>query len=426
MNNALASTLLLLTIVHLGGADWPEYRGPSHDGRSPERIARSWPSTGPRQLWKIPSPGGFSSFVIADGRCFTLVLRDIEGASREMLSALDADTGRELWAATLGVAKYDGGGDAGADGNKGGDGPRSTPAVDDGRVYTLSSRLLLQCFDAKSGQTLWTHDLVKEHGAPSLRWGNAQSPVLDGDRLFVAGGGPGESILAFNKRDGSIVWKGFDEKMTHATAVPTTILGRRQVVFFVQSGLLSVDPETGKELWRHAHPYKTSTAASPVIDGDIVYCSAGYTVGGSAARITRSGEIWTATRLYFKEGNKPLANHWSTPVLKDGHLYGMFQFKEFGNGPMKCVDIRTGDVKWEQPGFGPGNVILVADQVLALSDDGQLVLIEPTPTGYKENARADVLGGKCWTTPAVSGGRVFARSTTEAVCLDVRPVPASK
>ncbi|MSU34923.1 MAG: alcohol dehydrogenase [Pedosphaera sp.] len=426
MKFALASTSFLLATVPFARADWPEYRGPSHDGQSTEKIARSWPGTGPRQLWKIPSPGGFSSFVVAGGRCFTLVLRDVDGAGREMLTALDADTGKELWAAAIGVAKYDGGGDAGAEGNQGGDGPRSTPAVDGGRVYTLSGRLVLQCFDAKSGQTLWTRDLVKEHGGPNIRWQNAQSPVIDGDLLFVAGGGPGESLLAFNKRDGSIVWKGFDEKMTHATAVPATILGQRQVVFFVQSGLLSVDGRTGKELWRYAHPFKTSTAASPVIDGDTVYCSAGYTVGGSAARIARSGEAWTATRLYFKEGNKPLANHWSTPVLKDGHLYGMFQFKEFAKGPLKCVDIRTGDVKWEQPGFGPGNVILVGDQVLALSDDGQLVLIEATPAGYKENGRADVLDGKCWTTPVVSGGRVFARSTKEAVCLDVRPAAASQ
>ncbi|MGV3533706.1 MAG: alcohol dehydrogenase, partial [Chthoniobacteraceae bacterium] len=118
-----------------------------------------------------------------------------------------------------------------------------------------------------------------------------------------------------------------------------------------------------------------------------------------------------------KTGNKPLANHWSTPVVKDGHMYGMFQFKEYGDGPVKCVDIATGDVKWEKAGFGPGNVILAGDKVLALSDKGELVLIAADPAGYKELARADVLDGKCWTTPVLANGRIYARSTKEAVAL---------
>ena len=179
-----------------------------------------------------------------------------------------------------------------------------------------------------------------------------------------------------------------------------------------------MDPTTGKELWRFAFPFRTSTAASPVVDGDLVYCSAGYGVGAGACRVSKSGDAWKVEPVYRFEGNNPLANHWSTPVLQDGHLYGMFQFKEYGSGPVKCVDIRTGKVLWEQAGFGPGQVVRVNGGILALGDAGQLVLIEPTPSGYHELARAQVLDGKCWTTPAVSNGRVYARSTKEAVCLD--------
>ena len=146
---------------------------------------------------------------------------------------------------------------------------------------------------------------------------------------------------------------------------------------------------------------------------------AGYGVSAGAAKVTKNGSQWTATEAYRFAGNKPLANHWSTPVLKEGHLFGMFQFKEYGNGPVKCVDIATGTVKWEQPGFGPGHVILTASGVLALSDDGHLVLIDPNTSAYKELARADVLDGKCWTTPVLANGKVFARSTKEAVCLDL-------
>jgi outer membrane protein assembly factor BamB len=125
-------------------------------------------------------------------------------------------------------------------------------------------------------------------------------------------------------------------------------------------------------------------------------------------------------------GDKPLANHWSTPVFKDGYLYGMFQFKEYGSGPLKCVELATGKVKWSKPGFGPGNVILVGNNVLALSDAGELVVVEATPASYKESGRAKVVEGKCWSTPVLSNGHVYVRSTKEAACFDVSAKSAQR
>lgn len=419
-------TAALAGIATLNAADWPQYRGAKTDGTTAERVATSWPATGPAVVWKVPSTGGFSSFVVGKGRVFTQELREVESAQQETLVARAADTGKELWQQALGTMKINDGGQSGAKGNDGGDGPRSTPAIDGNRVYTLSAKLVLTCFDAASGKTVWRHDLLKEHAGRNISWMNAASPLVEGKLVIVGGGGPGESLIAFNKDSGEVAWKAFDEKITHATPVVATIHGTRQVVFFLQSGLLSVDPKTGAELWRHPFPYKVSTAASPVVAGDIVYCSAGYDVGAGAARISHSGGKWTAEPVYRFPGNKPLANHWSTPVLHNGNLYGMFQFKEYGSGPVKCVDIKTGTVKWEKPGFGPGHVILVGDQVMALSDAGDLVLFKADPTGYQEVARATVLSGKCWTTPVVSNGRVYARSAREAVCLDLNPKRASR
>ena len=415
---AILATLILATLS-LHANDWPQYRGVTGDGRTAEKIVKPWPATGPKVLWRVPASDGFSSFSVASGRAFTLVQRSIDGAAQETLLALDANTGKELWAAPLGPVKFDGGGDSGTPDNKGGDGPRSTPASDGAHVFTLSSKLVLQSFDAAAGKVAWTKDLIAEHAGRNIQWQNAASPLLEGGLLYVAGGGPGESLLAIDPKDGKVAWKAFDEKMTHATPVPATILGQRQIVFFVQSGLLAVEPKTGKELWRYNFNYKISTAASPVVSGDIVYCSAGYGIGAGAVRVAKSGDTWTATEIYRMRGDKPLANHWSTPVLKDGHLYGMFQFKEYGSGPVKCIDIVNGTVKWEQPGFGPGQVILAGDQIIALSDKGEIVLIDAKPDAYKELARADVLDGKCWSTPVLANGRIYARSTKEAVCLDV-------
>ena len=406
-------------VIPLHAADWPGYRGPSGNGHSPEKISRSWSAEGPKVLWRVPSKGGFSSFVVSGGRAVCLELREFNGVEQESVVARDAGTGKELWAQALGTLKINDGGHDGAAGNKGGDGPRSTPALDGNRVYTYSAKLVLQCFDAATGKEVWKHDLMKEFAGGKISWQNAQSPVVEGDLVLVAGGGAGQSLLAFDKKSGEVKWKAFDETSTHATPVVTEILGQRQAVFFLKSGLLAIDPKSGVELWRYAFPFAVSTAASPVVSGDLVYCSAGYGVGAGAARITRGRGGWKATEVYRKPGNKPLSNHWSTPVLVNGHLFGMFQFKEYGSGPVKCVEAKTGEVKWEKPGFGPGHVIAIDRHVLALSDTGELVLIEAATDAYKEVARADVLPGKCWTTPVVSGGHVFARSTEEAVCLDV-------
>lgn len=408
---ALASAL---AAGSLEAADWPNYRGPNHNGVSSERLG-AWPKAGPKQLWKIPMNAGFSSIAVAGNLATTLVLRDVDGVKREVCLGLDANTGKELWATTLAVAKYDGGGDDGKPENKGGDGPRSTPAIDAGNVYVLDAKLMLSCLDAKTGKQKWARDIAADHKAMSLRWQNAASPLVVGDLIFVAAGGKGESLLGISKADGKTVWKGEDDAITHATPTHGTIHGQPQVIFYTQKGLVSVEPKSGKVLWRHPYQFSVSTAASPIIAGDIVYCSAGYGVGAGAARITKSGDTWKAEEIWRTRGNS-LANHWSTPVLKDGKLYGMFQFKEYGTGAVKCVDVATGETLWSAPDFGPGNVTLVGDKLLLLTDYGDLVLADAKPDKYNELARFKAVEGKCWTTPTLANGRIYVRSTKEGAC----------
>lgn len=414
----LASTTLLVTALPVSAGDWPQYRGPNQDGKSPETINADWGSAGPKTVWKVPTKNGFSSFAVSGGKAYTQVNREIDGGPREIVVALDANTGKELWLADVGSGKYEGGGEAGTPDNNGGNGPRSTPTLNDGKVYVFGQFLVVYCLDAETGKLLWSRDLMKEHAGRAIGWKNAASAVVDGDLVFVAGGGPGESLLALNKNTGAVVWKAHDEMITHATPVVATIQGERQVIFFLQKGLVSVAPKDGKVLWRFPFRYNVSTAASPVVCGDIVYCSAGYGVGGGACKITKDGDQFTATELYKITGDRLIANHWSTPVFKDGHLYGMFSFKKFGVGPLKCVEVATGQVKWEKPGFGAGNVILAGDKILALADTGDLVVVEATPEAYKEVSRTKAVAGKCWSTPALSNGRIYVRSTTEGACLD--------
>lgn len=418
-----ASALLAFT---LHGVDWPQYRGPNHDGISPETIRTNWTEHAPQVVWRVPLQSGtllagFGTFTVSQGRAFTLIRRSIEGANRELCLALDASTRQELWAVDVGSGDYN------ATGISGAEGPRSTPVLDGDRVYVLSAYLSLYCLNAANGGTVWSKEV--DFGGGGLSWQNAASPLIDGDLIFLNCNASADCMMAVRKTDGSEVWRRHAFKMTYANPIAATLHGVRQIIFYTQSGLVSVVPETGDILWQYTRaagcPYSsTATAASPVVAGDIVYCSAAYSgssVGAGAVRIAKTGSTFTATQIWRKPDD--LKNHWSTPIYHNGYLYGLYG--HYGEALLKCVDPATGDELWSRSeNVHSGGVLLVGEQLLLLNEAGELVLIEPNPARYTELARVDVLGGKSWNAPAVSDGQVYARSTTEAVRVDVAvPTP---
>jgi outer membrane protein assembly factor BamB len=416
-------TLTILTALLTSSAlaeQWPQYHGNHSNRITPEKIANTdWKSTTPKKLWKASTPTGFSSFIVADGNAYTVIQEEIDGIPSEVCIAFDAEEGTTQWKANLDMWRLsNGGGNAGAPDNKGGDGPRSTPAYAEGHVYCYTSDIRLVCLSAKDGSEKWAVEVAKQHGGKNIRWENASSPLIEGNLVIVQGGGPGQSFLAFDKASGSLKWKSGSYNMTHATPVATTINNKRQVLFFCQEGMVSVDPKDGSKLWSHKFPFKVSTAASAVVEGNIVYFAAGYGVGSTAVKVSKDN---STTELWFSEGNKPITNHWSTPLVKDGHLYGMFGFKEYASGPLKCIELATGKIKWEKEGYGPGGVCLAAGTLICLGDAGQLTLVKATPESYQELSRMDnALNGKCWSAPVLSDGKIYIRSTLEGVCLDVR------
>lgn len=386
---------------------WPQYRGPGTTGK----LASTNLELGSKKLklhWKIPTKLGFSSFAVSNGKAVTLVARD----QQEICIALDAKTGKELWATSLDSSPYNGGGNAGAQGNKGGDGPRSTPAISGDKVFVYDSHLKLHCFSLNDGKAIWSQNVVDDFGGKVIKWGNATSPLIDDQHVYVAGGGDGNAFLKFDQTDGKPVWKSGIEIMTHASPTVAMIHGKRQVVYFMKSGLVALDAKTGIELWRSPFPFDVSTAASPIITDNLVYCSAGYGVGAGMYKIDASG----SSKEMWRTPNR-LINHWSTPVLHSGHLYGMFGFKRYGRAPLQCVEFSSGTIKWKQPGFGQGNCIVVGDKIVALSDSGELAIVSANPEKYIELWRQKVLHGKCWSTPAYSNGKIYIRSTSEAACV---------
>ena len=417
----LASTALALlaTCSQVTAADWSHIMGPQFDRKTSEGATGSWSGGQPKRIWEISAPGGFSSFVTGDGKAFTVLPTTVKGRTRETAVAVDRKTGRTLWQTPLGESDYARGGDKGAPGNDGGDGPRATPVFANGRVFVFGGAFDLYALESGTGRILWKHNLIKEFGGQELHWSNSASPLVVGDRVIVAGGGTNQTFLAFKAGSGEVLWKSGSDRPTYSTPVLATLHGKAQALFMVERGLVSLDPDTGAELWHYPFPYRTATAASPVVWNDIVNCTAGYGVGGGACKVTRTGDKWQVAELWRSPGNKDTASHWSTAVVHEGYLYGCYGHGDYGRGSFKCIDIRTGKVQWQKPGFGHGQVILAGNRLLATTDAGELTLIEPNPKAYRELARADIIDGKVWASPALSDGQVFLRSTTHGVCVEL-------
>lgn len=416
MNFARTILLTLLTATAtVSAGDWPHIMGPRFDRKTDETIAQPWPARGPKRLWQISAEGGFSSFVTGDGRAYTVVAM----RGRETVIAVDRKSGKTVWQTPLGPTGYANGGDRGVPGNNGGDGPRATPVFAGGRVYIFGGKFDLYALDGATGRVVWKHDLLREFGGREIHWSNAASPLVLADRVIVAGGGRGQSFLAFKPDTGALIWKAGNDRPTYSTPVPATIHGQEQVLFMVDRGAVSIDPASGRELWHYPFPQQTATACSPVVWQDIVNCSAGYGVGGAGFRVTRSGEKWDVDELWRSRGNRDTASHWMTAVAHDGYLYGCYGHGAYGSGAFKCIDIRTGQVQWEKRGFGHGQTIMAGKHLVAISDAGQLVLLEPTPKSYRELAKADVIDGKVWASLALSAGQLLVRSTTQGVCLEL-------
>jgi outer membrane protein assembly factor BamB len=410
----VASFALLTGACSAFAADWPHILGPNLNRKASEPAPQPWTAS-PKKIWEIPASTGFSSFVTGGGRAYTVVAVN----DRETVLAVDRKTGQTLWRTPLGPTGYRNGGDRGARGNDGGDGPRATPVFSNNLVYVFGGKFDLHALDSATGKIVWQHDLLKNFGGDEIVWSNSAAPLVLGDRVLVSGGGPKQSFIAFKADTGEVLWKSGSDRPTHSTPVVATIHGKQQALFRVERGLVSLDPANGRELWHYPFPHKTATAPSPIVWQDIIVCTSGYGVGGGACQVTLKKDTWDVTEIWRSPGNRETAAHWSTSVAHDGYMYGCYGHGSYGTGPFKCIDMRTGKVMWQQAGFGHGQVIMAGNRLIATTDAGVLTLIEPSPEAYRELARADIIEGKVWSSPALSDGQIFLRSTTHGVCVEL-------
>jgi outer membrane protein assembly factor BamB len=393
----LSACLLLSFQAHGGEFDWPNWRGPAHDGISKEKgWLSTWPQDGPKQLWKTFVGTGFSSVAVADGRVFTL--GNLDGT--DTIYCFDAESGRELWkhsyACPLDPTYYEGG-------------PGSTPTVESNRVYTLSKRGHVFCLKVTDGKTLWERNLIEDLRVEKPRWGFAGSPLVASNLLVL---NVGEAGTAVDKLTGKIVW----HSATNAPATP------RLSCFAGMNGAPSSSPP--RRWWPCASMTDKNSGAirgnplghqcgRSILIGEKLFVST-FDRGCALLRLSATGPSAIGE-------NKEMANHFNSCVFLNGGFFGIHGNTDQAEKDLRCLDVATGEVKWKFAGLGLGSLMAADNKLIVLSDKGELLAAPAATDAFKPSSRAQVLGGKCWTVPVLSNGRIYCRNAQgDLVCLDVR------
>ena len=390
-----ATILLLIAGVTLGAQDWPHFLGPQRDGHylGPP-LARTWPGGAPRELWRRPVGEGFAGPVVSGGRLLLFHrVRD-----REVLEALDAETGASIWRYDYPTTYRD---DFGFE-----EGPRSAPVVAGGRVYTFGAQGQLHAVDLDTGMGVWNVDTRERFRFRKAFFGAAGSPLVEDGRVIANVGGPDDGIVAFDADTGDVLWTVAGEEASYSSPVAAALGGGRHALFFTRDNLVSLDPASGRERFRRswrARIRASVNAATPLVVDDLVFVSAQYGTGAGVFRVAESGieELWT--------GDDVMSNHYATSVHRDGYLYGYHGRQEFGPS-LRAAALETGDVAWDVPRFGAGSVLLADDLLVVMRESGELLLAEASPDAFAPVARARLLRGTVRAYPALADGRFFVRN----------------
>jgi outer membrane protein assembly factor BamB len=423
VQGVIGAAVCLLLVPPAPAADWPSYRGPTHNGVATERINKQWTGAVTNPVWRVYLTNGLTSLTVGGGRVFTQAAEDSDGdgyGDREFCLALSTTNGALLWAAEVEAQGflYPGGGVGSGD-----DGPRSTPVLADGSVFVLSSYLKLHRLNAINGAVIWSTNLVAGFGGSVIAWQNAASPVIENGLVFVNANAGSQRLMAFNTTNGALVWRSQNEAMTHATPVLATLHGVRQLIWATQSGLVAVNPQTGALLWKAPYPfgYSTSIGASPVVHQDHVFVTANYSMSAYTVQIVQSNSVLVPVPRWTSAAQQ---SHWSTPVAYAGHLYGMF-YPDSANGQLRCIDLATGTTRWATNNFGRSSLLLVGTNLVCITERGALVLAAAQTNAYQEFRRFQAIPGyhsdtnKCWNAPALSDGQLYVRSTAYAARFDL-------
>lgn len=386
------ASLVLLSILQFCrlciADDWPQWRGPQRNGVSTEKgWSDTWPSSGPLIAWKANVGLGFSSFVVAASRGFTLGHAD----AQDTVWCFDANTGKVLWKhsypADLGDKFFEGG-------------TTGTPTIVGDRLFTLSRWGDAFCFEAATGKIIWSMNIQKEADLPVPTWGFTGAPLAYENLLIL---NVGDAGMALEQTTGKIVWKSANKSAGYSTPLPVQRDGKWLTIFANSSAYVAVNPSDGKEVWRVRWLTEYGVNASdPIVNGDLMFIATGYGKGAALFKLG-TGEpeqVWKS---------KALRTQVNPAVLYDGNLYGP-DGDTGEHAPLKCLEFTTGKELWAQAHFGVGAVSIADGKLIAMSGAGELIIAPATASGFKPTARAQLFGGNCWTVPVLANGRIYCRN----------------
>ncbi|MDZ7364099.1 MAG: PQQ-like beta-propeller repeat protein [candidate division KSB1 bacterium] len=381
--------------------DYPQFLGPNRDAKvSGVKLRRDWSKHPPQRRWRQPIGAGWSAFAVAGNLAITQEQRGAE----ELVVAYDLKTGRVKWRH---------GDSTGYISAVTGDGPRATPTISGNRVYTLGGTGMLNCLDLKTGQRLWSKNIIDDNDSQINTWGMSGSPlVIDSLVVINAGGRDGKSLAAYHRDSGAKIWNGGSDRTAYSSPLITTLAGIRQILIFNQNNVVAHDPASGQILWQHAWPSGSECVAQPVpLPDDRVFVSSGYGIGCKLFHIQRgkgnalrADLIWQTNRLKAKFTNV---------VHRDGYIYGL------DDGILVCLDLTDGERKWKAGRYGHGQMIGVDDLLLIQAESGDVVLVEANPEAHHELARFAALNSKTWNNPALAGKFLLVRNDREAACYEL-------
>ena len=403
-------SLAVFFVPHVSAAadDWPQWRGPKRDDVSAETgLLKEWPQGGPKRAWLYKNAGnGYSGPAIANGKLFTLGTRD----GKEILIALNANSGEEFWTAPVGPILQNGWGD----------GPRGTPTVDGDRVYALGGQGNIVCVGVGDGKVHWEQSM-RELGGKTPGWGYTESVLVDGDKVVCTPGGSKGAIAALDKNTGKPLWQSqeFTDGAQYASIVPAQHNGTRQYVQLTTVHVVGVAARDGKLLWQVPFPGRTAVIPTPIVHDGCVYVTAGYGAGCKLVKLEADNQ---ASEVY---ANQAMKNHHGGVVLVGEHVYGYSD----GVGWL-CQEFKTGKEVWsERKGFGKGSVSCADGMLYCLEEDsGTAALVEASPKGWKEHGRfkldpqTDIRNpqGKIWTHPVIANGKLYLRDQDIVFCYDIK------
>ena len=395
----------------LATPDWPGFRGQQRDSRQRGTVfVNDWESRPPEEQWRIPVGPGWSSFAVAGNLLYT----QEQVADRELISCYDAVTGRRIW--TRGIESR-------FDDPLGGPGPRGTPTLAEGGVFSLGAQGWLSRVDPVSGELIWKTDIREVAQCSPPMWGFCSSPlVVDGLVIVYAGGGKEKGLLAFNAANGDVVWTVEAGRNSYASAQRAKLAGQVRLLMLTGDGLSIHEIDTGQLLFDYEWKSGGYRSLQPqVIDDNKILLPSGMGTGTRLIELDADEvgkEGWSATELWTTLQFKPDYNDF---VVYQGNLYG------FDSGIFTCIDLKTGKRQWKGGRYGKGQVLLLEDSGLLLiaAEKGQLVLLEATPEERTELFTMNALDGRTWNHPVVVGDRLYLRNSSEAVAFRL-PVLVTK